>query len=120
MAKRRTAKGSVKASAQRQVSAEEGTYRCEFHFQEVFNGERVVLSKGGEVVADRAMKTRMQIGLADVVEVDVKPGDEIRAILMGAGQEARLVMGPHDPYVSVRMENGQLIMQRAEGMPRYA
>ena len=79
-----------------------------------------MLSKSGEVLVDRTMKTRMQIGLADVVRVDVVPGDEIGANAEGIGQEVRLVMGPDDPYVFIKIENGRLIMQRAEGMPRYA
>lgn len=55
------------------------------HLQEGFEGEPVVLRLGGRIVADRpSVSTRPQLGLAEIVRLDVPPGHHVLEVALPA------------------------------------
>ncbi len=60
-------------------------------FQEGFAAERIIARIEGRIVLDKALKTRMQIGLADTVELEQPPGTTLLEIeLPQRGQRGSL------------------------------
>jgi hypothetical protein len=62
----------------------------ELHFQDGFNGEGIEVLVDGGVRAAFTAKTRYQINLAHVAEVDLKPGQKLAIRIENAGDLVEL------------------------------
>jgi len=62
----------------------------ELHFQDAFSGETIQILLNGKLIAERAMKTRYQTGLAHIEKLDAKAGDEIEVRVAGSAVDSKI------------------------------
>ena len=93
--------------------------KCELHLQEGFGGETVIVEVDGAEIARVEARTRMQIGLAHIEKLGLKPGQTVGVRLpdLNLSTEHRLVAG--QPFIQVRLENGALRVKATETTPGY-
>ena len=92
---------------------------CELHLQEGFAGETVVIEVDGVEIVRVEARTRMQIGLAHIEKLGLKPGQTVAVRLpdLNLLTEHRVVAGR--PFIQVTLENGALRVKAAETSPGY-
>ncbi len=93
---------------------------CEIHFREGFTGELVEVTVQGEARMRRELRTRLQIGVAHIEELRVQPGQEAVVALPASGVRAAIEFGDTDRWITVDLEDGALVVRRAESSPGYA
>ena len=89
------------------------------HLQEGFGGETVIVEVDGAEIARVEARTRMQIGLAHIEKLGLKPGQTVGVRLpdLNLSTEHRLVAG--QPFIQVRLDNGALRVKATETTPGY-
>ncbi|MFL5403888.1 MAG: hypothetical protein ACJ8BF_13835 [Gemmatimonadales bacterium] len=62
------------------------------HLQEGFDGEPVILRLDGRVVANRAtVRTRQQLGLAEIIQLDTSPGHHELEVVLPARNRVQTI-----------------------------
>ena len=92
---------------------------CELHFQDGFAGEVVEVAVDGDLRMRRELRTRLQISLAHIEEIEVQPGQEIVVTVparrLSKGIEAKAT----DRWFTVDVEGDELVLKRAEVLPGH-
>jgi hypothetical protein len=91
----------------------------ELHFQDGFSGESIEVLVDGEVRAVFTAKTRYQINLAHIAEVDLKPGQELAIRVENAGDTIKLPSNGTSKYYVISKNLEQIVVKRADNMPGY-
>ena len=91
----------------------------ELHFQDGFNGESIDVLVDGGVRAAFTAKTRYQINLAHVAEVDLKPGQKLAIRVENAGDLVELPSDSTGKYFVISKNLEQIVVKRADNMPGY-
>lgn len=91
----------------------------EFHFQEIFTGERIDLITGDEVRAQIKAKTRFQTGLAHIEILRLSDGEEVVIAVGELDHKAIIKVNVTKPFVTVRMMDGRLQVENTETRPGY-
>lgn len=88
--------------------------RVTVDLQEGFNKDRVVLRIAAQTVFDEpAVSTRMQIGLARSVTLDVEPDAVLVVELPAKRLSARIELGSTEPiFVAINLERDQTLSLR--------
>ena len=92
---------------------------CEFHFQEGFSGETVVITVDGKETARFNAKTRMQLGLAKIEPIKLTSGQRVSISLSPSGPKADYHFKPADKFVKVNLVNQQLEISPVPVSPGY-
>lgn len=92
---------------------------CELHLQEGFAGETVVIEVDGAEIARVEARTRMQIGLAHIEKLRLKPGQTVAVRLPGLNLSAGHRVTAGRPFIQVTLENGTLRIKATETTPGY-
>ena len=88
---------------------------AELRFQEGFKGESVEVRLEGSLVSSFAARTRTQIGVAHVVNLDARPGQRVTIALPATGATSAFQLRPDTAFVRVDLEGGDLkVTQRDE------
>ena len=96
-----------------------GATLIEFHFQELFTGERIDLLAGDRVLARFVANTRFQIGLAHIERLELADGDEVTVRIDERGLQATVTVDIDKPIVTVRLMDGQLQIESRSTTPGY-
>ena len=91
----------------------------EVHFQEGFDGETVVLYVDDAEAGRLTARTRMQIGLAHIEKLQVRPGQTIAVRLPDQNISATHVVAQGKPFLQVNLEQGNLRIHATENTPGY-
>lgn len=91
----------------------------ELHFTEGFAGEEITVSINEEEVRRFSAKTRFQIGVAEIVHLQVSPGDVVGISVGDLETEETITLAEPPLYVIVRFENGELILELTDEQQRY-
>ena len=91
----------------------------EFHFQEIFTGERIDILTGDEVRAQVVAKTRFQTGLAHIETLELCDGEEVTLRIEELNLKVTVRVDVTKPFVTVRMMDGQLQVENAAMSPGY-
>ncbi|GIH97754.1 hypothetical protein ACFFMN_03505 [Planobispora siamensis] len=90
--------------------------------EEGFSGEQVRILLDGEVVFDQAdVRTRMQLGMARMLTVEVSPGTHrIQVQVTPQGEPVEMEIDPATaPVVRVSRDVGGLSISASDAPPRY-
>jgi len=94
--------------------------RIEIHLQEGFSDLPVTIEAGGAVVADFIATTRLMTGLAKIVPLDLRRGEEVK---VSAGKPvastATAKADAAKPFVTVNLVDGKLHLALEERQPGY-
>ena len=96
-----------------------GKKPIEFHFQEIFRGERIDIMTGDEILAQVTAKTRFQTGLAHIETLELCDGEEVRLEIRELDLKASLEVDVTRPYVTVNLIDGQLRVETTTVSPGY-
>lgn len=93
----------------------------ELHLQEGFTGQRVVIAVNGAVVAEIASATtKLMLGLAEIVQLDVTPGQEVWIRVEGDdGAEQSFTAKDTQEFVTVTRVDGGLVLGFPAQSPGY-
>ncbi len=91
----------------------------EFHFQEIFSGERIDILTGGNVRAHVVATTRFQTGLAQIEKITLCDQEEVTLLIKELNLEASLRVDITKPFVTVNMRNGQFQVDKTSTRPGY-
>lgn len=91
----------------------------EFHFQEIFCGERIDIMINDEIQAQVMAKTRFQTGLAHIETIELCDGEEVTLVIGELDLKARVHVDVTKPYVTVNMTDGQLRLENIATSPGY-
>lgn len=91
----------------------------EFHFQEIFTGEQIVIKLGDEVRAQIVAKTRFQTGLAHIESLELCEGEEVTLYIGEMDLKAIVKVDVSKPFVTVKMRDGQLQVENTAMRPGY-
>ena len=100
-----------------QQAREKSTF--EFHFQEIFTGERVDMMTGKEVRAQIEAKTRFQTGLAHIETLQLRDGEEVVIAIGKVNLKATVKVDVTKPFVTVKMVDGALQVENTDTRPGY-
>lgn len=92
----------------------------EIHLQDGFRDDPVDVVVDGVLRARTTATTRFQIGLADILSVDVKPGSDVEIRLPVIGKTKRVQVQPDRPYIMVQKEGRDLRVEMTSEQQRYA
>lgn len=97
------------------------TEKLIIHFQEGFAGETVELWRGNKRLGRWEMRTRLQIGMAHIEEIDAEPGVLLRLTLPDTGAQASFAApGPDGAHVILVNHDGQeLRVNATKNEPGY-
>lgn len=94
--------------------------QVEVHLQEGFSDLPVTIEAGGAVVADFTATTRLMTGLARIVPLDLRHGEEVRVLAGNASASAASIrVDEAKPFVVVNFVNGKLHLKLEERQPGY-
>ena len=91
----------------------------EFHFQEGFSGETVLLSAAGRPPVRFQASTRQQIGLARIETLLLEPGETVTITLPDLPASASYRAEEQDDCITVNLAGGRLIVQAVRQRPGY-
>jgi hypothetical protein len=91
----------------------------EFHFQEGFTGETVILAVDGETRVRFEARTRPQTGLAHIETLELGPGQTVTISVPDAGLRDEYQVAGGEQWVTVNMVDRALVVGRAQGRPGY-
>lgn len=92
----------------------------ELHFQEGFSGHTVEVRVGSRIEASFEAKTRYQINLAHVLELELRPGRRVDIRLPETGERIELPTRELSRYYLIsRGREGGLTVQATEELPKY-
>jgi len=94
--------------------------RIEIHLQNGFRDDPVDVVVDGVLRARTTATTRFQVGLADILSVNVKRGSTVEIRLPAIGKIERVQIQPERPYVVVQKEGGDLRVEVTSDEQRYA
>lgn len=81
---------------------------AELRFQEGFTGETVEVRLEGALVSSFQARTRNQIGVAHVLDVDARPGQRVGITLPATGAASTFQIRPDTAFVRIDLEGGAL------------
>jgi hypothetical protein len=93
---------------------------AEIHFQSGFTGEPIEVRVDGVLVSSFQARTRMQVGVAHVLPLEVDADRKVTVLLPKAGLSASFHVRPSAPFVRVSLEGGQLHVEHRKEQDRYA
>lgn len=93
---------------------------AEIHFQNGFTGDAVEVRVDGVLVSSFQARTRMQIGVAHVLPLEVDGAREVTVSLPKTGVAASFHVSPSAPFVRVSLEGGELHVEHRKEQDRYA
>ncbi len=91
----------------------------EFHFQEVFTGQQIDLRVGSKIKARIVVRTKFQTGLAHIEILQLHEGEEVILKIAAQNLETAINVEKSKPYVTVRMIDGQLKVEKTATPPGY-
>lgn len=91
----------------------------EFHFQEIFTGERIDIITGDEVRAQIMAKTRFQTGLAHIETLKLCDEEEVVLMIGELNLKATVKVDVTKPFVTVKMMDEQLQVENTDMRPGY-
>lgn len=91
----------------------------EFHFQEGFTGQLVILAVDGKVHLSSELKTRLQIGLALIETLELASGQTITIEVPDLQLQQSHEVVPSDQWISVNLVEHALVVQQEERSPGY-
>lgn len=94
--------------------------RVEIHLQNGFRDDPVDVVVDGVLRARTTATTRFQVGLADILSVNVQRGSIVEIRLPAIGKIERVPIQPDRPYVVVQKEGGDLRVDVTSDEQRYA
>ncbi len=93
--------------------------KIEFHFQEGFTGETVVLSVNGTELSRVTVQTRLQTGLAAIEAVEIAPGRSATITIPGTRLSATHTVTATDRWITVNRRGDALSMVSVSSSPGY-
>ena len=91
----------------------------EFHFQEIFSGERIALLTGDDVRARFVASTQFQIGLAHIERLELCDGEAVTIRVEDLNLDVTVNIEVAKPFVTVNLQNGQVRIDKVEKTPGY-
>lgn len=92
----------------------------EFHFQEGFSGQTVLIGLDGREVAGFVASTRLQLGLAKLQVVQAADGQRVDIAIPELALKQSVTLQAQDLWFTVNLQDGsQLVLQRAASAPGY-
>lgn len=91
----------------------------EFHFQEVFTGERIDMISGGTVHAQIVAKTRFQTGLAHIETLRLRNGEQVVIAIEKMNLRKTVKVDVAKPFVTLKMIDGSFQVEKTETRPGY-
>ena len=94
--------------------------QIEFHFQEGFTGQAVTIMAEGTVLAELIAQTSLMTGLAEIVPLELRDGEEV---WLRVGDDPalteRVSIDTSNPFVTIRMEEDGLHVEQVNRRPGY-
>ena len=98
-------------------------HKVSIALEENFLGDRVLISAGGRALADlEGLSTRVQIGLARTLEVELNAGETLTVELPEKGLKTEIPLGAQPPPyvgVSVAGDGASLAVRTGAAAPGY-
>jgi len=91
----------------------------EIHFQEGFDGDAVTIDCGDTHRTIAALNTRMQLGLAEIVQLDAKPGQVLKIALADSNEPAQIKLSAKHGYVKVNKADNRIALETSDVSPGY-
>lgn len=93
---------------------------CELHFRDGFVGDVVEVTVDGERRMRHELRTRLQISLAHIEEIEVRPGQRIEVSVPARGLRAAAEVLATDRWFTVDLELDALELARSDTLPGHA
>lgn len=91
----------------------------ELHFQEVFSGETVRISRNGNQIGERKLKTRFQTGLAHIEKIEVDLGDTIKVEIVEKSVSSSIKIADNTVDYAVTFDGNAINIKSNEDRLRY-
>lgn len=93
----------------------------ELHLQEGFIGQRVIVLVDGKTIADEAsVITKLMLGLAQIIELNVAPGQDVLITIKGDPDiQHSFTVRPDRPFVTVTQTEAGWMLAFPEHAPGY-
>lgn len=92
---------------------------CELHFRDGFTGEVVEVTVDGERRMRRELRTRLQISLAHIEEIEVYPGQTVVVAVPARGLDRAIEAEATDRWFTVDLEGDALEFARSATQPGH-
>lgn len=92
---------------------------AELHLQDGFAGETIEIVVNGELRAEFRAKTRYQINLAHVEEVDLTAGDTLTVRVKGTAAFAEIRVEKVYKYYVISKRADELLVDPTDELPKY-
>jgi hypothetical protein len=91
----------------------------ELHFREGFGGDHVTILVDGKPVKQLDLTTRMQLGLAHIEKVELKPKQKLSIQLKDHADLSNIPLNKKSPYIKIDKEEDAVAIEPTDVSPGY-